>query len=380
MKKILWLIIVQILIVSCSTDNFTIEGKISNTKNSMIYLDKLGIDGTTPFDSSAIDSKGEFKLGGDVSFPTFFLLRLNNQKFITLLVDSLEQISFSADNINFSRDYKIEGSIGSQKVKELNDRLSITNSKVDSLQSLLTLSQSDNDYKEKNVKWMNELEAIYIEQQEFSKKFIEQNPFSLASVMAIYQKFNNGNYVLQDLQTIKMAASALHAMHPKSIHAQTLYRDAEKLVKNIRSQEVQRFIDKYGKNSPEIKLPDAFGKEVALSSFLGKYVLVHFWSGSDRSSRIMNEVLRENYLKYKSKGFEIYQVSTDTSENVWKTAIEDDRLMWTNVGDMKGSINACNSFNIVQIPSNYLLDKEGVIIAKDLKGPALYKKLNEILN
>ena len=185
MKKILWLIIVQILIVSCSTDNFTIEGKISNTKKSMIYLDNLGIDGTTPFDSSAIDSKGEFKLGGDVSFPTFFLLRLNNQKFITLLVDSLEQISFSADNINFSRDYKIEGSIGSQKVKELNDRLSITNSKVDSLQSLLTLSQSDNDYKEKNVKWMNELEAIYIEQQEFSKKFIEQNPFSLASVMAM---------------------------------------------------------------------------------------------------------------------------------------------------------------------------------------------------
>lgn len=380
MKKIIFIIAAVLALYSCSDDNFKIKGTITNAQSSMIYLEKLGIEKTTPVDSSEIDKKGRFKLSGSVSYPTFFLLKLNDQKFVTLLIDSLEEITFSADYINFSNDYLVEGSIGSKKVKQLNDKLSKTNTSIDSIRSLMSLSTANKNYQKQKEEWAKEIASIYEDQQEFSKKFVEDNPFSMASVLAIYQKFNNGNYVMQDLQTLKMAASALHSMYPKSVHAQSLYRDTEKLVRDIRAQEMNEFVDKYGTNSPDIKLPNPNGEKIALSSLRGKTVLVHFWSAADRTSRVTNQVLKDNYREFKSKGFEIYQVSVDENREAWETAIKQDGLNWTNVGDMNGSPSAIHSYNVTSIPSNYLLDGDGNIIAKNLMGPALHRKLNEILN
>jgi peroxiredoxin len=366
---------------SCSNPaKVEIKGIITNSMSSTIYLDKLEVNSTVPFDSSKIDSHGKFILKGSINQPTFFILRLNDQKFITLLLDSLEKVTFSADFINFASDYIVTGSPGSQKVKELNHHLIRTNSRIDSIKSIIDLSIGSISYPEKKERLISEMNKVYQEQQEFSKKFILDNPFSLASVLAIYQKFNDGNYIVQDLQTIKVAASALYSMYPKSEHAKTLYEDTKKLIRQVESQKVQQFIKKEGLNSPEINLPDQGGRKIALSSLRGKYVLVQFWSALDPNSRIMNPVLKENYQKFNSRGFEIYQVSIDSSKQAWIQAINSDQMKWINVGDMQGSLDAINSYNIRYIPSNYLLDKEGVIIAKDLKGPALYKKLSEILN
>lgn len=380
MNRLIIFTLIIIVFSSCKNKNFSIEGRISNTQSQMVYLEKLNINGTTPFDSSRIDVNGKFKLSGNVSIPTFFLLRLTDQKFITLLIDSTEKVQFSADYLNFSKDYHIEGSIGSEKVKLLNNKLAKTNTTIDSLKSLLNLYSNSNNYQLKHEYWIAEIDSHYNAQQQFSKKFVEENPFSLASVLAIYQRFNNGNYVMQDLQTLKMAASALHSMYPNSLHARTLYNDTEKLVQDIKAQEIRQIIQKYGENSPDINLPDYMGNNKALSAFRGKYVLLHFWSATDRGSRIMNQVLAENYKQFKTKGFEIFQVSVDTDREAWLTAIEDDKLIWTNVGDMKGSNAAVNSYNINKIPYNYLIDKEGNIIAKDIKGPAILKTLSKIFN
>ncbi|MDA3928420.1 MAG: TlpA disulfide reductase family protein [Prolixibacteraceae bacterium] len=380
-KRILGILLIAVAVTSCSkSENFSIVGTITNSNSEMIYLDNLGISGSTPFDSSKIDSKGNFKLSGAISHPTFFLLRLNNQKFITLLVDSLEEINFSADYINFSNDYKVEGSFGSLKVKELNQQLAKTNNKIDSIKSLLTLCVDNRNYTTEREQWLKEMNSVYTQQKNFSKTFITENPFSLASVLAIYQKFNNGNYIVQDLQALKVAASALHSMYPNSVHAQTLYKDTQKLVRNIKNQEMTEFIEQYGKNSPEIILSNTKGDDKALSELEGKIVLLQFWSALDETSRVVNKVLKENYTKYNAKGFEIYQVSVDTNKEEWLKAVKQDQLTWTNVGDMQGSIDALNSYNIKSIPSNYLLNRDGSIIARNIKGPEIYKKLNEILN
>ncbi|MEK7718953.1 MAG: TlpA disulfide reductase family protein [Bacteroidota bacterium] len=107
--------------------------------------------------------------------------------------------------------------------------------------------------------------------------------------------------------------------------------------------------------------------------------MLHFWSAKDRTSRIQNQVLVEVYAKYKSRGFEIYMVSIDEDKAAWTAAIAEDRLTWINVGDMKGSISALMNYNIHSVPANYLLDKEGKIIAKNLKGPELNSVLAKIL-
>jgi len=346
----------------------------------MIYLDKLEVNGTSPFDSSKIDSRGNFKLKGTINQPTFFILKLNDQKFITLLIDSLEKVTFSADYINFSNDYTVDGSPGSQKVKYLNQHLIRTNTRIDSLRSVINLSVGSPTYPEKKEYLIAEIQRIYRDQQDFSKKFILDNPFSMSSVLAIYQKFNDGNYIVQDLQAIKVAASALNSMYPNSDHARTLYEDTKKLIQQVQNSDFQQFVKTQGLNTPEINLPDTNGKNISLSSLKGKYVLVQFWSALDPNSRMANSVLTENYRKFNSRGFEIYQVSVDTSKQAWIQAIQSDQLKWINVGDMKGSSDAIISYNIRSIPSNYLLDKEGIIIGKDLKGPAIFEKLSEILN
>lgn len=382
MVKNIFLILFSIaFLISCSnSDNFHINGTITNSQNSMVYLDKLGINETTPFDSSAIDSKGNFELSGSVSYPTFFLLRLNNQKFITLLVDSLDEITFSADYLNFTREYKVTGSKGSKQVQQLSRHLRSTNNKIDSLQSLIRMSADAQDYPKLKDQWIKEIQKTFSDQQEYSKKFINDNPFSMASVLAIYQKFNNGNYIVQDIQTLKVAASALNSMYPKSVHAQSLYHDTEKLVNNIRKKKLTDFIDQYGTTSPEIELPNTEGKDVKLSSLKGKVILVQFWSVADKNSRVLNEVLAANYQKFKNKGFEIYQVSIDTNKEAWLKAIKEDHMTWINVGDMEGSVDAVHNFNIHSVPSNYLIDRSGSIVARNLKGPEIYSKLSEILN
>jgi peroxiredoxin len=375
------IIILSVAFFSCSKPaKIEVRGIISNSMSPMVYLDKLEVNGTVPFDSSKIDSKGNFKLTGTINQPTFFILKLNDQKFITLLIDSLEKVTFSADYINFATDYTITGSPGSQKVKVLNQHLIRTNTRIDSIRSVMSINQGSSLFAEKRKRWLSEIDKIIRDQQDFSKKFILENPFSLASVLAIYQKYNDGNYIVQDLQTIKVAASALHSMYPNSEHAKTLYEDTKKLMADVQNAHVQELIKNEGVNSPEIILPDCDGRKIALSTLKGKYVLIQFWSALDANSRIMNPILTENYQKFNPRGFEIYQVSVDTSKQAWIQAILSDHLKWANVGDMQGSQDAVSSYNIRNIPSNYLLDKDGVIIAKDLKGPALYKKLSEILN
>jgi peroxiredoxin len=381
LRKILWSILVLFMALSCKEKpEFRIDGKITNNQSNMIYLEKLELQGPVPFDSARIDQKGRFRLKGSVSIPTFFLLKLNENKFITLLLDSSEQVEFSADYLNFSTEYKVEGSFGSQKVQELNKQLTRTLLKLDSINSMITLCQNDYDFQEKLLVWQLEKEEIVRAQSQFSKEFIMQNPFSLSSILAIYQRINDESYVVQDLQTIKTAASALNTLYPNSDHVKKLYDDTKKMMQGVKNLEMRQLIEKYGRNSPDILLPDKSGKQIALSSLEGKYVLLHFWSALNKESRVQNPVLKENYNQYRSKGFEIYQVSIDTLRNEWINALEEDQLSWINVGDMEGSYSAIMSYNIGSIPANYLLDREGKIIAKNLKGPTLNATLNKILN
>jgi peroxiredoxin len=378
-----WFAILLLLIITISctkSGQFVIKGTVTNSLSHTIYLDKLEVNGITPYDSAKITKNGTFKLNGMISQPTFFLLRLTDQNFITLLLDSNEQVTFSADFINFSSDYNIEGSLGSMKVKELNHHLLRTNTTIDSIQSLIKLHKQNNNYLGNHEEWLRQIDRVCKEQQVYSRNFILENPFSLTSILAIYQKFNNGEYIVQDLQTIKIAASALYSMYPTSEHAKALYNDTKSMIATTQNMKLQEFINSNGSNSPEIELPDPSGREIKLSSLRGKFVLIQFWSALDLNSRILNPVLKENYQKFNSRGFEIYQVSVDTSRQTWIQTIKADGLNWLNVGDMNGSQKAVASYNIQSVPFNYLLDREGKIIARDLKGPALYKKLNEILN
>jgi peroxiredoxin len=380
-NRIIFILIATTFIFSsCKKSNqFTINGKITHAEGKKITLEKLFVSSIKPVGETTIDKHGEFEFKGETGIPAYYLLKLDD-KIITLLIDSLEHVVVEADAANLSREYNVEGSPGSVLVKELVMKLNVTEHKLDSLESLNKLYLGNPDYETLKQKWSEEYNKIVQEQTDFSTNFVMQNPFSMASIYALYQQYRkDGSYVVRDLQTMRTAASALNSIYPQSDHVKALYQNTVQLLKNEKSAKMHQFIQENGANSPDIVLPDQNGKEIALSSLRGKYVLVHFWAAADRGSRILNPVLVEAYKKYKRKGFEIYQVSIDNNRIEWVDAIDKDKLSWINVGDMKGSVHATNVYNVKQIPFNYLLDKEGVIIARNLQGPTLNKTLSQIL-
>jgi len=360
------------LIFACSKPNgFVISGKITNAEGKYVYMDELKVASSVPIDSVKVKKDGTFEFKGKIGFPNFFLLRLNEKNFVTLLVDTAEKIVVHGDAANFSRDYIVEGSPGSLLVQELNNHLTKTKHKLDSISSKMFVYRTREDYQLQKIRWAQELEDIKKNQIEYSTGFVQKHPFSMASVLALYQKFDDSNYVVQDLQSLKVAASALNTVFPKSEHVKALYANTIRLMVDEKNNKVKEFISKNGVNSPDIILPNYNGREISLTSLRGKIILIQFWSAKDRISRIQNQALTELYRKYKSKGLEIYQVSIDTDRSFWLNAIQQDGLSWINVGDMKGSNLALQMYNVHEIPSSYILDREGLIVAKDLTGPSL---------
>jgi peroxiredoxin len=375
-------IIAGFLATSCSKNEgkFSVSGKISHAEGQTLYLEELQVASTKPVDSVKINKKGEFKFTGETRIPTYYLLKFSDNKFVTLLIDSVEQVYVEADAANFDRSYRVEGSMGSLLVKNLNDQLMETRRKLDSIQSLNNLYRGNPDYQQMRVEWDTAYDSIRQAQTEFSTQFVMTNPFSMASVLALYQKFDDQEYIIKDLHTMRVAASALNTIYPNSGHVKALYQNTVQLLQEEKNEKLRQMIQEQGANSPEIVLPNPAGQEIPLSSLRGKVVLLQFWSAFDRNSRILNEALVEAYRKYKNKGFEIYQVSIDDNRIEWVDAIDQDRLSWINVGDMKGSNQAARAYNIQAIPYNYLLNEEGEIIAQNLKGPALDRALAQLLN
>lgn len=142
-----------------------------------------------------------------------------------------------------------------------------------------------------------------------------------------------------------------------------------------------------GLRAPEIALPGLEGETMRLSSLRGKLVLVDFWAAWCNPCRRENPELVMLYNKYnnasftKGEGFEIYSVSLDRNEKAWKQAVEQDKLNWPyQVGDLKGArTQAAQDYNVEMIPSSFLLDQNGVVIATNLRSEALEEKLESLL-
>lgn len=380
-RLIFILFILAVVFSSCQKNNngFSISGKISHAEGDTIYLEELYVSTRKPVAKVKIDENGEFEFKGKTSIPTYYLLLLSDNNFITLLVDSVEQVFIEADAANFGKEYVVQGSLGSIQIKELTEHLNRTEHKLDSLRQLNSLYKNNPDYQELNARWNQEYAALIEDQSKFSTNFILNNPFSMASVYALYQKYRDQSYVIRDLQTMRTAASALHAVYPSSTLVKALYENTLQILREEKAAQMKKFIEEEGVNSPDILLPDTNGKEIALSSLRGKVVLLHFWAAEDQRSRLLNSLLVEAYQKYKSKGFEIYQVNVGVNRSEWIDVIDKDKLKWINVGDLEGSTTARLSYNIQSIPFNYLLDKEGKIVARNLTGPDLDKTLAQIL-
>jgi thiol-disulfide isomerase/thioredoxin len=203
-----------------------------------------------------------------------------------------------------------------------------------------------------------------------------------------------GNDKLKSISYIRSHPASILSAFILSIYARAWGKDTssalynaltEKMKETYFGQSIFDFITlsknpKVGNQYVDFGQPDLEGKIIHLSNFKNKVILLDFWGSWCGPCRANNPNLVKLYNEFKSKGFEIFGVAADVDKKAWTEAIKKDGLSWTNVTDLKGWENkAALIYGINKYPTNYLIDRQGIIVAMDLEGDELKKKLIEVL-
>lgn len=385
MKKSLLLLLPLLLLAGCQDKNtFTVKGLIRDPQKKAVALNRVDVNRLVLIDSSKISGNGTFKFRGKSSGPEFYQIGYSDSDFVTLLAGPGEKIKVSFNGKTTSGDYTVTGSKGSEDVRMLDMRLAAAKRKLDSLRVVYADASGKPGFDEKKSLLENEFSDILKELRKKNIEFIISNTRSMASLKAVYQRIDDNTYVLnepRDLQYMKIISDSLGRYYPGSKNVNALAEDLKNELNQMYSNRIQSMASK----SPEVKLDpnlkDLTGKRIALSSLKGKVVLLTFWSVESKESIAENLQLKDIYKTYNKKGFEIYQINVDESEQKWKDEVRFDELPWINTRE-DDPLSPANAilFNVKSLPANFLFDRDGTIIGSNLHGRSLQIRLNQLFN
>lgn len=343
--------------------NFTIKGKLQNQTSGSIYLSELGEQQFVFRDTAEVKSDGSFEFTGMADDAGIYRISLTDQNMLLLVVDS-QRIEVTADARDLSKTNAVKGSKETENLRQIMGVLNNMQESGAKLEKRFVAAQTagqNDSLALLQQKFMNLQQAS----NKKIKSLIRSKPNSVVSAFATLSLVNPD----EDFLFADSMATAFSQNIPESKFTKALTTK----LSTLRTVAV-------GQAAPDITLPNPEGQTVALSSLRGKYVLIDFWASWCGPCRQENPNVVRMYNQYKDKGFEIYGVSLDESKDKWLRAIAADKLSWPHVSDLKGwESSAAKLYNVQAIPQTLLLDKEGKIIAKNLRGPALEEKLAALL-
>jgi thiol-disulfide isomerase/thioredoxin len=382
-KKLIPYLFIALAVVGCKDNFVRITGTITSpASDTYIYLDELKSDELKSVDSVKITTDGKFDFKKEVKHPSFYLLKSTENNFLTLLIEPGEKITMEVHADSLSNPVSITGSKGSELMVEYNKQLRRTINKLTGLNKIY-MENSEKPESE-IVESLDSLAQIYLSEiNTYTKKYIDDNITSLVSLVALYQQVAPGVYVLNASRDIKYfikVDSSMYSLYPEYEPVVTLHGQVKELTAQI-EEEMPSGTSAVSENrAPDIALPTPAGDTVTLSSTRGSVVLLDFWASWCAPCRKENPNLVNAYNLYHRKGFQIYQVSLDKTKEAWMKGIEDDKLeKWIHVSDVQyWNSSVVPLYKIESIPANYLLDKEGNIIASNLRGERLMTVLAEL--
>lgn len=383
---ILLLFIALVTFPGCKNNNIEVKGKLTNSiKGEYIYLDELRSSKLVTVDSVALSEDGTFSLKRKMEFPSFYLLKTDETNFLTMLLEPGQKIELKADIDSLNFPSSISGSRGTELMTEYNRKLQAAIVRLKGLREEYVRNLGSPQLSAIMDRLDSIGQACLNDINSYTKKYIDENLTSLVSLAALYQQVAPGEYILdpqKDLGYYIRVDSALSLLYPDYEPVKTLHEQVQNLVADITSQNLTSPVSQPGDEVPEIALPDPEGDTIRLSSTRGNVVLLDFWAAWCQPCRQESPNLVKAYELYHSKGFRIYQVSLDKTREAWIKGIQDDHLEnWIHVSDLKYWNSVVVSlYKFEVIPTNYLLDREGRIIASNLRGEALQNKLAELFN
>jgi len=383
MKHILVFGIFLLGLSSChNRQTIHIKGVIDESQDQILTFKQMEVGNSIILDSVKIGRSGKFKFSTTSNVPEFYQIALSNSDFITLLAQPGEKIDLKFYSSQLAAKYDITGSEGSSRIKELDTHLRLTIQKLDSITNIYRENQGHPNFDSLSKKLNNLYDNTLAAQKKYSIGFILNHLNSLAVIKALYQKYDQKTYVLDqitDLQYMKLAADTLQVYYPESKHVKALVTDLNSEMTKYKLMKTASLLKNTKTGSYDIALPNPDGDTVKLSSLRGHYVILSFWASVNKASINVNLNLKSLYNKYHKKGLEIYQVSFDQDQKRWVQAIQFDELPWKNVIDLSYPESpVAQLFNVNKIPLNYLVDPKGNIVNRDLDKRSMNIKLTQV--
>ena len=341
----------------------------------MVYLEQTSTLDQKLIDSVKLADDGSFvlKLEDAAKTPTLYNIIFNGER-VPLLLTAGEDVTINAAG-NILRNYTVSGSVESELLHTFNKEYVDGVIKLNNILSKYTAhdinEQEQLDLAKEYTQLRNAIKRSQL-------RFIVENKENIAAVYALYQRLPNDQNLFNgdtDVIYYRTVAEGVEQSYPESPYLPILRSQIARMDAQLSLLSQVKQV-----NFPEISMPDMYGNKQNLSALSGKVILLHFWSAAIGNSNAMNADLKEIYAKYKEQGFEIYQVGVDTSKALWINTIQAQKLPWISVSDMLGEASpTLGAYNISRLPANFLIDREGNIVGKNLIGKELEAQIQKLI-
>lgn len=372
MKKIL-IILAAVALCGCQTSKIEISGRLVGHEQKMLYIEQSGPAKATRIDSVLLDSTGSYHLTIEegTPLPELYLLKCDAEQ-VPLLLKSGDRVEVNSLG-SITHNYTVEGSEESALLRKFYTPYTDQLQQLDRLAALHARSSG-----KERQRVMEEYAELFRRTKRDQLRFVVENKGSLAAVYALYQRLPGDSYLFNaesDVIYYRTVAEAVEQHYPESSYLKSLKSDIERM------EQQQKLLSNVQEAPyPDLELTDMYGKKVRLSSLEGQVILLDFWSAQLGNSNALNAELKKSYAKYHDQGFEIYQVAVDISKALWINTVQEQQLPWISVSDLQGENSiACRLYQVSKLPMNFLINRRGEIVGRNLYGAELDSKVESLL-
>lgn len=392
MKKIALFLSAAVLMVSCKNlaDNeYEITGNVDPSwEGKSIILEKQDMRGITPVDTVKVEG-AKFTFKDTVSSPDIYLISVEGipmQKIDFILEPGAIDIQVDKDTLGKSTS---EGTYNNEKYQEFKKLNLVNYKKVEKLdksnEKALFIAQRDKDTVALN-KISKGKQAAIKDMEEGMVKFIKDNPKAYININALAYVNQMGFRKPEEIKALYDGFDESLKKTPQGKQIADYFKKMDEMKKAQPAPEPQPQAEapvtgaKVGEAAPEFAAPTPDGKQLSLKQARGKVTIIDFWASWCPPCRAENPHVVEVYNKYHTKGLNIIGVSLDKKADAWKKAIADDKLTWSHVSNLQyWNEPIAKQYGVEQVPTTFILDNDGKIVAKDLRGAALEAKVKELL-
>ncbi|MDB4292499.1 AhpC/TSA family protein [Maribacter sp.] len=375
MKKVLLGLIAVVAIVSCNQKpegyeiNGTLTGEIE--EGTSVFLKAIGEDNQpTPIDTATVKN-GVFQFTGTAGLLEMHYIFLDKAPGYAAVILENGEINFQAqkDSMGFA---KVSGTMQNDIFADYLKKSKGISERASSIQADMQKAGASQDQATITA-LQEEMGELQEEYKNFELGYIKDNPNGLISALLVDRALASRQLTAEEVRAL------YDGLSPEIKETKAAKGVLERLIEFEAKAAASKSTD-IGAVAPEFSAPGPDGKEIALSEIKGKLTLIDFWAAWCKPCRAENPNVVSVYNKYHDKGLNIIGVSLDRKADDWKKAIVADKLDWNQVSNVAYFNDPiAKLYHVDAIPAAFLLDENGVIVAKNLRGPALEAKVAELL-